>query len=202
MTFKRVVGILSLFIAFGLCLFVVVWLARTGSLSGELDTHELAVETVGYCIAPYNQQAALIDGAMVFEGMGKGYNWTQWFWKFPILQNQIDPRDYLGTIPPYGVYERLEAMTANGFEPRFTALSAFGNSYVDFGWLGFLPFVPYGFVGAWMWAAFQVGSTGGHHHLPDVRLFDPRMASQSALSAPLSRSDSIHRRGGHHRAKL
>jgi hypothetical protein len=161
MTRSRVTAILSAFMAFGLGLFVIVWLARTGGLSGDLDTRELATETVGYVIAPYNQQAALIDGALVCEGTGKGYNWTQWFWKFPVLQNLINPEDYLGTLPPYGVFARLEALRANGFEPRFTALSAFGNSFVDFGWMGFLPFLLYGFAGAWMWRQFVAGRPAG-----------------------------------------
>lgn len=161
MTPRRVTAILSAFMAFGLALFVGVWMARSGGLSGEVDTRELATETVGYVIGPYNQQAALIDGALVFEGMGKGYNWTQWFWKFPVLQNLINPEDYLGTLPPYGVFTRLEALRANGFEPRFTALSAFGNSFVDFGWFGFLPFLPYGFVGAWLWRRFVAGRPAG-----------------------------------------
>jgi hypothetical protein len=161
MTRKLVLTMLSAFVAFGLSLFVVVWIARSGALSGAVDTDELYTETLGYCVAPYNQQAALIDGVLKFPGTGKGFNWCQWLWKFPVLQNFVDPQALLGELPPYGVYERLEALKANGFEPRYTALSAFGNSYVDFGWFGFLPFLLYGFVGAFTWRRFVQGEPAG-----------------------------------------
>jgi hypothetical protein len=161
MTRTRLLAIFSAFVACGLGLFVIVWLGRTGGMSGNIDTLDLWTQLVGYLIGPYNQQAALIDGTLVFEGTGKGYNWSQWFWKFPILQNFLVPEDFLGALPPYGVYERLEVLEANGFERRFTALSAFGNSFVDFRWLGFLPFIPYGFVGAWIWRQFATGRPAG-----------------------------------------
>ena len=161
MTHKLVMMILGGFILFGLTLFVGVWLARSGGISGPVDTEEFYTETIGYCIGPYNQQAALIDGVLIFPGTGKGFNWCQWFWKFPILQNFMDAEAILGELPPYGVYDRLDTLKANGFEPRFTALSAFGNSYVDFQWFGFLPFLLYGFIGAFVWRQFVAGKPAG-----------------------------------------
>lgn len=161
MTRRRVLTVLTAFLAFGIGLFSIVWVARTGGLAGEVDGDEFSTEMVGYTIAPYNQQAAIIDGAIVVPGSGKGYNWTQWLWKFPVLQNIVDEEAILGELPPYGVYERRDLLETNGFEPRFTALSAFGNSFVDFGWLGFLPFLIYGAVGAYAWRSFLQGKPLG-----------------------------------------
>lgn len=161
MTRKRILAVLTAFLAFGVSLFSVVWIARTGGFSNEVDANEFSTEIIGYSIAPYNQQAAIIDGAMKVPGTGKGYNWSQWLWKFPVLQNYIDAEEVLGELPPYGVYERRDLLEANGFEPRFTALSAFGNSFVDFGWLGFVPFLAYGAIGACTWMSFLRGRPMG-----------------------------------------
>ncbi|MAT16184.1 MAG: hypothetical protein CMJ46_13050 [Planctomyces sp.] len=151
-------------IVFGVSVFAMFFMVeviRNGILAGEKDLSELWTRVIGYMIAPYNQQGAMIMGDLEFPGGGKGYYWTLWFWKIPVLQHFMDAEAILGTVPPYGVYERCDVLEANGFIPHFTALSIFANSFVDFGWFGIAPFLAYGFVGAFTWKRFREGTVDG-----------------------------------------
>ncbi|QDU82257.1 hypothetical protein Pla110_40120 [Polystyrenella longa] len=142
-------------------LFFIVELIRFGFLSGERGMNEMATRIIGYLVAPYNLQGAMIDGALEFPGAGKGYYWTSWIWKFPLLQHVFVAEDILGAIPPFGVQARCDVLAANGFKRHFTSLPIFANSFVDFGWLGTLPFLLYGFLGALTWKRFREGTVDG-----------------------------------------
>ncbi|QDU82255.1 hypothetical protein Pla110_40100 [Polystyrenella longa] len=142
-------------------LFIFVELVREGLLSGGGQLDDMITRLLGYFVAPYNLQAAMMDGALDWPGSGKGYYWNAWFWNFPILKNFFVAQDFLGTLPPYGVEDRCNALENDGFVRHFTALPIFANSYVDFGWFGMLPFIPYGFIGALTWKRFREGTLDG-----------------------------------------
>ena len=158
------VKFVTFLVTLGICaisLFMVIELVRIGFLSGEGGLNDMLTRFIGYLVAPYNLQGAMLDGALTFPGEGKGYYWMSWFWRAPVLQHIIVAEDVIGTIPPYGVEARCDALEANGFERHFTALPIFANSYVDFGWFGIFPFLFYGFAGAFTWKRFREGTVDG-----------------------------------------
>ena len=60
-----------------------------------------------------------------------------------IRENTFGPR------PPYGVVERLTELSDYGVRSA-TCLSAFGNSYIDFGWWSVIPFMVAGVIAGYL----------------------------------------------------
>ncbi len=126
--------------------------------------HDVGRSVLGYYVGPYNRLAAVLDGDLNL-GSGGGYYWSRWIWEFSGTNamfgldktaDRIFPRK-----PPSGAEERTWYIASSGFERRFTAISAFGMSFVDFGWLGFLPFLPYGMITGLLWLLFLRGRLTG-----------------------------------------
>lgn len=120
-----------------------------------------AVEkVVGFTIGSYNRLAAVLDGTLVVPG-GGGYYWTGWLWEMPVVQNFLDLQSaatrIFGTIPPSGYDERTSYIYSADLDGHLTAWTIFAHSYVDFGWLGFAPFIVYGFLARLVWVAFKDG---------------------------------------------
>lgn len=135
------------------------------------DVEQLAGDTVRYVVGPYNTQAMLLSGTMDYPGSGTGFYWTQWLWNFPLVKDLLPLEEWrlnwFGPPPPFGAGERIKVVQHYGVQ-KGTALSAFGNSFVDFGIFGVLPFALTGALGGWFWRRFQVGDFFGLCFYPIV----------------------------------
>jgi hypothetical protein len=135
-------------------------IAVTRALGEASGVSYAAEKLVGYTVGSYNRFAAMLDGALTIPG-GGGYYWTQWLWRLPAVRDLFDldsaAAGVFGTIPPVGFAERMSYIYNAGLNESLTAFTIFAHSYVDFGWLGFIPFIAYGFLGSLAWAAFRDG---------------------------------------------
>ena len=121
-------------------------------------------EFVRYYLAPYNAQAMIMSGELSWEGQNGGYYWTQFIWEAPVIGDLLNLRgvyeEIVGKAAPYGALDRAATLSHGGIRSG-TALSAFGNSYVDFNWFGILPFaitgMLYGASRRWMSQGKAVG---------------------------------------------
>ncbi|WP_457786661.1 hypothetical protein, partial [Geobacillus sp. Geo 8.1] len=152
--------------AFALLYFAFIQITRSGGFGEINNVSKLFFEDlIGYFLGSYNRLAALITGNLYFPGGGVGYYWTQWFWEFPILTNLLQLKDIakeiLGNLPPSGYEERYVYMEDAGLNSRYTAITIFAHSFVDFGWLGFVPFMLYGALSAYYFRLFILGNIFG-----------------------------------------
>jgi hypothetical protein len=140
---------------FAIGYFVLVSITRSQASDGAAHGME---KLVGFTIGSYNRFAAMLDGVLVVPG-GGGYYWTQWLWEMPVVRNFFDlesaARGIFGAIPPSGFDERTTYIYSAGLDGTITSFTIFAHSYVDFGWLGFAPFVAYGFLARLVWVAFK-----------------------------------------------
>lgn len=117
-----------------------------------------------YMIAPFNNEALLVNNILDFPGSGTGYYWSEWFWDFPIISDVFNLEsirfELFGEMPPQGPRERGAVLIAHGVQST-TNLTSFGASYIDFGWLGIFPFFLVGWIGGATWKSFLRGSHVG-----------------------------------------
>jgi|GEM_PF-4278555 len=140
--------------------FVSLQIFRSGSSSAEKMTGDFT----RYIVGTYNSQAMIQNDVMKYEGGGTGYYWTAWIWNFPVLRDILPleewREEFFGVAAPYGSSERGSLVRFHGVTGT-TALSTFGNSYVDFGWLGVFPFAISGAIAAFTWQRFCQGELLG-----------------------------------------
>jgi hypothetical protein len=140
---------------FGIAYFVLVTVTRSQASDGVVFGMQ---KLVAFTVGSYNRFAAILDGALVVPG-GGGYYWTQWLWEMPVVQNIFDLESaatrIFGVIPLSGFDERTSYIGSAGLHETLTSFTIFAHSYVDFGWLGFAPFVAYGFLARLVWMAFK-----------------------------------------------
>jgi hypothetical protein len=146
--------------------FAVIQITRTGGFEDATNPVQLFfTDLTGYFLGSYNRFAAMLTGYLSFPGEGTGYYWTRWFWEFPIVSSVLNlqevARDIFGVLPPSGYEERFIYMEAAGLNSRYTAITIFAHSFIDFGWLGFLPFIFYGFLSCLLWKFFEQGMIFG-----------------------------------------
>lgn len=146
--------------AFAFALGYFALLALTRSEQAVSGASYVAQRLAAYTVGSYNRLAAMLDGALTVPG-GGGYYWTQWLWQMPVVSGPLGldsvAERVFGTTPPTGYLERTSYIDAAGLDESLTSFTIFAHSYVDFGWLGFLPFVAYGFLASLAWAAFRYG---------------------------------------------
>ncbi|MCA9073548.1 MAG: oligosaccharide repeat unit polymerase [Planctomycetaceae bacterium] len=117
-----------------------------------------------YMIAPFNNEALIVNNILDYPGGGTGYYWTEWFWDFPVVSDVLDLEsirfELFGEMPPQGPRERGAVLMAHGIRST-TNLTSFGASYIDFGWMGVFPFFVVGWIGGAVWKSFLRGSYVG-----------------------------------------
>lgn len=150
---RKIVLTSTLFILLAVGYFGVSQSIRTGDSVGDTQAY-----AVGYFVGSYNRLAAIMDGSL-YMGSPGGYYWTEWIWQAPFLQGWSGIEEaaerLFGDTPTVGAAERTDDIWRAGLRRNFTAVTAFGQSYVDFGWFGFLPFIPYGFLSGALWRLFK-----------------------------------------------
>ncbi len=145
-------------------LFVLIFISLSIVRFG-FDGFESSVSEIGrYLITPYNTAALLINDKMRMPGGGTGYYWTQFLWQFPVVSEQLGLSDireqWFGDKPLYGALERGPFLKSYGITTG-TAIPAFACSYIDFGWLGILPFFFTGILCGYAWKSFLLGRLSG-----------------------------------------
>lgn len=152
------------FILFGISYFMVIQVTRY--VGQEVAASELVIaKIIGYYAGSYNRLSLLIDGWLNLPGKYHGYYWTQWLWEFPVLSNalrlQSMAKSFFGTLPVSGAAERSPYIAAAGLNGTLTSITIFSHAFIDFGWFGWLPFLPYGFLAGFLWYRFLLGSIWG-----------------------------------------
>ena len=127
---------------------------------GWTGSQDVVSEPLRYLITPYNTQALMIHGELVLPGASKGYYWTEWIWKFPVLDNLLHLEElrsqFLGEKGLHGVNERHGVLKSQGVK-TVTSLPAFACSFFDFNWFGPLPFFLTGWIAGVSWQGFLRG---------------------------------------------
>ncbi|MBA2713110.1 MAG: hypothetical protein H0U55_06090, partial [Rubrobacteraceae bacterium] len=140
---------------FAIGYFSLVSITRAQASNGVAHSAETLV---AFTVGSYNRFAALLDGALAVPG-GGGYYWTSWLWEMPVVQNFFDLQSaamrIFGAIPPSGFGQRTQYIYSAGLDGHLTSWTIFAHSFVDFGWLGFAPFIVYGFLARLVWVAFK-----------------------------------------------
>ena len=140
---------------FAVFYFSLVSITRAQASNGVSHAAE---KLVGFTVGSYNRFAAMLEGVLVVPGRG-GYFWTEWIWQMPVIQNYIGleaaAMRIFGTIPPAGFAQRTLYISSADLDGHMTAWTIFGHSFVDFGWLGFAPFIAYGFLARLTWVSFM-----------------------------------------------
>ena len=150
---------------FALVLFGVVANSRRGLSPSEWEMAYVVEDVTAYYAGSYNRLAAITNGVLHMPGAGGGYYWTGWLWEFPVAQSVLG----LDELAEYAYQERPVAgwfevsphIGSIGFNRTYTSLTVFSFSFADFGWAGFLPFIPYGFLAAYCWHRFRAGRMVG-----------------------------------------
>lgn len=141
---------------------VVLFLSLGAIRRGWNGPQDVVSEPVRYLITPYNTQALMIHGELVLPGASKGYYWTEWIWKFPLLDNVLHLEEwrsmFLGEKGLHGVNERHGVLKSQGVQ-TVTSLPAFACSFFDLGWFGPLPFFLTGWIAGFSWRGFLRGSS-------------------------------------------
>lgn len=153
--------------AISVCLFaatiiLVLFLGLGAIRRGWQGPQDIVSEPLRYLITPYNTQALMINGELSLPGALKGYYWTEWIWKFPLVDNILHLEEnrekFLGERALHGAQERYGVLKSQGVSTA-TSLPAFACSYFDFGWLGPLPFFFTGWIAGFSWRGFLKGSS-------------------------------------------
>jgi len=127
---------------------------------GPDGVNSSASEIGRYLITPYNTAALIINDVLRMPGSGSGYYWTQFIWQFPVVSELLDlptvRAEFFGDKPLHGALERGPLLKSYGITTG-TAIPAFACSYIDFGWLGILPFFVSGVLCGFAWRSFLLG---------------------------------------------
>jgi hypothetical protein len=118
---------------------------------------------LGYTVASFNRAAALMDGTLRLPEAWPGYYWTRLAWEVPLVGPVAEAAAndlFASEDPPTTSAELVPHLQDAGLRPRYNVLSGLGQSWLDF---GFLTWVPFLLVGAWMgnaWGRARNGSSG------------------------------------------
>ena len=160
----RGVGRAALVLAGSAAAVLVAFFAMAWLRFGDEALDRAGGELSRYLFAPYNNQAAMLDGALRFPGSHAGYYWGEFLWRFPVFSDLLPVEEWrrsvLGPASPVGALERGPYLKAAGLGAA-TSLPAFASSFHDFGWLAPLPFFPLGLVAGRLWRAFLRGGVAG-----------------------------------------
>ncbi len=151
-------GFAGLLAVLVLALFIGLAYVRNGAASERESTTEI----LRYLICPYNTAAAIIDGELVFPGMGTGSYWSQFLWKMPGTGDRLSNlrQSWLGPPAPMGDQQRIEYLSEIGIRSG-TAITAFGAAFVDFGWFGPITFLVAGIFAGLAWRSMRMGGIFG-----------------------------------------
>ncbi len=151
-------GFAGLLAVLVLVLFIGLAYVRNGATSARESTAEI----LRYLICPYNTAAALIDGELEFPGAGTGSYWTQFLWKMPGTGDRLSNlrQSWLGPPAPMGDQQRIEYLSEVGIRSG-TAITAFGATFVDFGWFGPIAFFVAGVFAGLAWRSMRLGGIFG-----------------------------------------
>jgi hypothetical protein len=143
---------------------LLVFVSLSSLRNGISGTEESIREVGRYLLTPFNSDGLVINDEMDFPGSGRGYLWTQWIWNFPILDDVFELQEVraslLGEAVPYGAVDRGDILHDFGVSGS-TNLSSFSSSYIDFRWLGVIPFFIVGWLTGDLWLRFQRQTLGG-----------------------------------------
>ena len=164
-TFGKAVGLMATAGVAVLGLFLVYAKLRTQGWEADDGLRDV----VRYVLAPYNVSTLIIRDQLVLPGSGQGYFWLTMFWEFPVLTQLFDLTAvhdrWVGEAAPFGVFQRGPILMEYGITSG-TSIPAFACSYVDFGWLGILPFLPAAYLGGLFWRSFRRGHLVGLIYYP------------------------------------
>lgn len=141
-----------------LALFIGLAYVRNGAASAKESTAEI----LRYLVCPYNTAAALIDGELKFPGSGTGSYWSQFLWKMPGTGDKLSNirQNWMGPPAPMGDQQRIEYLSDIGIRSG-TAITAFGATFVDFGWFGPIAFLVSGIFAGMAWRSMRLGGIFG-----------------------------------------
>ena len=141
---------------------VVLFLSLGFIRRGFNESREIISEPLRYLITPYNTQALIQHDELILPGTSSGYYWTEWIWKFPMLDNIFDLEtlrsEFLGEKGLTGAIERGLILKSQGVT-TVTSFPAFACSWLDFGWMGSLPFAIAGLFAGWSWRGLLQGNS-------------------------------------------
>lgn len=170
-SFRRFLRYVVPLLFVGIAFFSVMQAARTVGITTKVVGKDAQSALMGYYAGSYNRLAFLIDGDLNLGSPG-GYYWTWPVWEFAGVSSQLDLDHTADRLffnrPVSGATDRSDHIWAAGLRGHFTAITAFGMSFVDFGWLGFLPFVPYGVFAGLLWSSFRTGGYWGVMLYPGI----------------------------------
>jgi len=156
---KRLVLVGFTVFAFALAYFALLAMTRSAESTGVVSL--VGKQLIEYYVGSYNRFAAMLNGTFMLPSEG-GYYWTQWIWEMPLVSNLLDlqrPAIHLfGAVGPSYWEDVSPYVYSAGLQENLTSLTIFSNTYTDFGWFGFLPFIIYGFVSRLTWEAFRTGN--------------------------------------------
>lgn len=147
----------SLFVVGGALFFSMVNRLRGGwDGSGQLDA------VVGYTMASYNRLAALLQGRMHFEYSGKGIYFSS-FLSFNQTFNHLIPFGKFMDFPDYFDWWRsaFSSVGRAGLDSNLIYCGAFGEMFVELGWLAPLYVFGYGLLYGLVWRWMREGRTLG-----------------------------------------
>jgi oligosaccharide repeat unit polymerase len=134
-----------LIVSVSMALFFLFQYARAGSFGNTLGSSP-GSQLFGYIIGPYNRFASQI----VWGGpipTSSGYYTFEFVRSFPIVNKLLPLEEWAqmltGFTPPYDPFGMWSYYDLN---PYYNVISAFGYTYVDFGWLGVSFFAVYGLL--------------------------------------------------------
>jgi hypothetical protein len=132
------------------------------SLRGASDLDVQLIGFTGYTVASYNRLAALLHGNLHFEYSGKGIYLSN-FLSFNNLFNRIIPlREVLGYPNFFNWWmSSFASVGRSGLQASLIFCGAFGEIYLEIGWLAplyvFCYGLLYGLVWQWMTAGHLIG---------------------------------------------
>ena len=144
---------------------VVIFLALASIRNGIDGVEKSASEILRYTVGPYNTETLIVNEELSFSGEGKGHFWTHWIWTFPVVTKFL-PLDELrkqlmGSRTAMGPHERRPFLNGEFGLSASTSITAFGCSFVDFGWFGAIPFFFVGALCAVFWRMFLAQQVTG-----------------------------------------
>jgi hypothetical protein len=152
------------FVLFGVAYFMIIQITRY--VGQDVEASQLVIAKImGYYAGSYNRLTSLMDGWLMLPGSYHGYYWMQWFWEFPVLSElfglkQIAESLFI-TLPVSGAVERSPYILAAGLNGSLTSITIFSHAFIDFGWLGWIAFFPYGILAGFLWHRFLLGDIWG-----------------------------------------
>jgi hypothetical protein len=153
-----------IFVLFGVAYFMVIQITRY--VGQDVQASQLVTaKIIGYYAGSYNRLTSIMSGWLSLPGHHHGYYWMQWLWEFPVLSDLLGLRNIAEslflTLPVSGASERSPYISAAGLNGSITSITIFAHAFIDFGWFGWLAFLPYGILAGFLWNRFLIGNIWG-----------------------------------------